>query len=153
LKWGEAVSRFDHTIDEKGRVSLPAEFRDRLQSDGIVSLHITNFISDRGKCLELFKPREWERLIGKIRQNNSFDSKMRLFQTFYIGGAHEVQIDKQGRILIPPRLREFAHLDREVTFSTLVDRFELWDKRALDGVLGLAEEEFKKTDAYKGFPI
>jgi MraZ protein len=60
---------------------------------------------------------------------------------FLVGGAHEVQVDRQGRILIPPRLREYAHLDREVTFSALIDHFQLWDKALLQRILEAAEQK------------
>jgi MraZ protein len=71
-----------------------------------------------------------------------------LFETFYIGGAHEVPVDRQGRILIPPRLRDFARLGRDVTFSAKHNRFELWDTATLDRILlmtadGLQNPEFR----------
>ncbi len=132
--------RFDHSIDDKGRVSIPARFREVLERERHERLYITNFISEQGRCLELFPPGEWERMIGKIREKSSFDRAMQLFQTFYIGGAHEVQADKQGRILIPPKLREFARLEHEVTFSAMIDRFQLWDKATLERVLSEAEQ-------------
>ena len=135
--------RYDLAIDNKGRINLPARFCEILEREHVDSLHITNFISEQGKCLELFTPREWERMVGKIRQKSSFDRKARLFQIFYIGGAHEVQVDKQGRILIPAKLREFARLEHDVTFSAMIDRFQLWDKHALEEVLSAAEATIK----------
>lgn len=131
--------RFDHAIDDKGRVSIPIRFREILQRDGHEILYITNWISEKDHCLALYPPNEWERLIGKIRQRSSFNREMELFQSFYIGGAHEVQVDKQGRILIPPRLREYARLQRDVTFSAMIDHFELWDTQALEKHLKAVE--------------
>jgi transcriptional regulator MraZ len=78
--------------------------------------------------------------VGKFRQKTSFDPTVQMFQTFYIGGAHEVQVDKQGRILIPPKLREFAGLERDVTFSAMTDHFQLWDRTLLEKVLKAVEE-------------
>jgi len=140
--------RYDHTIDEKGRVSIPARFREVLERDNLETLYITNFVSEQGKCLEMFTPREWERMVSKIRQKNGFDRNVRLFQTFYIGGAHEVQFDKQGRILIPGKLREFARLEHEVTFSAMIDRFQLWNKRTLEDLLSAAEENLKDPEFF-----
>jgi MraZ protein len=134
--------RYDHAIDNKGRVSIPARFRETLQKNQHTNLFITNFILNGERCLELFPPDEWWRMVAKIKQKPSFDPKVQLFQTFYVGGAHEVEVDKQGRILIPPKLREFAHLDKDVTFSAMIDRFHLWDRNTLNRVLGEAEKSF-----------
>jgi transcriptional regulator MraZ len=139
---GVFSGRFDHAIDEKGRVSIPSRFREVLARDGHDRLYITNFVSNRERCLELYPPSEWMRLVGKLKQKTSFDPAVQLFQTFYIGGAHEVQVDKQGRILIPPKLREFAALARDVTFSAMTDHFQLWDKPTLEKILKTIEKNF-----------
>ena len=133
--------RFDHAIDEKGRVSIPVRFREELVRQSLDRLYITNFIHERSRCLELYPPAEWANLIDRIKQKASFDPRMQNFELFYIGGAHEVQVDRQGRILVPPRLREFASLGREVTFSARTDHFQLWDKQELEQVLQSAQEK------------
>jgi MraZ protein len=133
--------RFDHALDEKGRVSIPVRFRDVLQAEGHDRLFITNHILERERCLVLYPPREFDELAARIREKARFDRNVQLFQTFYIGGAHEVEADRQGRILIPPKLREFARLDREVTFSAQIDHFQLWDRAVLGRVLQSAEEQ------------
>jgi transcriptional regulator MraZ len=133
--------RFDHAIDEKGRVSIPARFREALQREGHEGLVITNWIYLKERCLVLYPPGEWTRLIGKISQRGSLDPATATLQMFLVGGAHEVQVDRQGRILIPPRLREYAHLDREVTFNALTDHFQLWDKAVLQRILEAAEQQ------------
>jgi MraZ protein len=145
--------RFDHAIDPKGRVSIPVRFREVLQKAGHDSLFITNFIMNKERCLELYPADEWWRLVAKIKQKPSFDSKVQLFQAFYLGGAHEVETDRHGRILIPPKLREFAHLDKDVTFSAMTDHFQLWDKATLDRVLGEAEKNFADPDFLNGLGI
>lgn len=145
--------RYDHAIDNKGRVSIPARFREVLQKNEHNTLFITNFILNGERCLELYPPEEWSRTVGNIRQKPSFDPKMQLFQTFYIGGAHEVEVDKQGRILIPPKLREFAHLDKDVTFSAMTNRFQLWDKSTLNRVLGEAEKSFADPTFLNGLGL
>jgi MraZ protein len=132
--------RFDHALDEKGRVSVPARFRDVLQAEGHDRMYITNHILEREHCLALYPPRAWEELTSKIREKARFDRNIQLFQTFYIGGAHEVEADRQGRILVPPKLRDFARLDKEVTFSAQIDHFQLWDRAVLGRVLSSAEE-------------
>lgn len=141
--------RFDHAIDDKGRVSIPARFREALERDGHDRLYITNFIFERQRCLEVYPPNEWTRLQDQIRTKARFDTKMRSFELFYIGGAHEVLVDKQGRILVPPKLREFAALEREVTFSALTDHFQLWDKTALEQVLKLTEQQLEDPEFFQ----
>lgn len=141
--------RFDHAIDPKGRVSIPVRFREVLQRDSLDQLYITNQIFNRERCLALYTPNEWERLVGRIKQKASFDPKVQLFQTFYIGGAYEAQVDGHGRILIPSKLREFARLEREVTFSATAECFQLWDKQTLERVLGEAEKSLSDPEFFK----
>jgi transcriptional regulator MraZ len=141
--------RFDHAIDDKGRVSIPARFREELERDGHDRLYITNFIFEAQHCLEVYPPNEWTRLQEQIRQKARFDNQVRSFELFYIGGAHEVLVDKQGRILVPPKLREFAALDRDVTFSALTDHFQLWDKALLEQVLKATEQRFADPEFFQ----
>jgi len=135
--------RFDHAIDDKGRVSIPARFREVLQREGLNSLYITNFMYGEERCLALYPPSEWRKLIAKFKQRPNFDPTVQAFELFYVGGAYEVQVDRQGRILVPPRLREFAGLGREVTFSARRDHFQLWDRSRLDRVLRITEEQLR----------
>ncbi len=134
--------RFDHAIDDKGRVSIPARFREKLELEGNDRLFITNSKFEARRCLDLYPPTEWSRLLEKIGAKSRFDDAVRHFEMFYIGGAFEVPVDKQGRILIPPKLREYGALGREITFSASTDHFQLWDKAALEQVLAAAEKQF-----------
>jgi MraZ protein len=138
--------RFDHAIDDKGRVSIPVRFREELERDGHDRLYITNFIFQREHCLEVYPPNEWTRLQEQIRQKARFDPQLRAFELFYIGGAHEAVVDRQGRILVPPKLRAFASLGREVTFSAFTDHFQLWDKGLLERVLKDTEQRFEDPE-------
>ncbi len=141
--------RFDHAIDEKGRVSIPAKFREALQREAHERLFITNEIYNREKCLSLYPPGEWDALIEKIKAKPSFDPNVQAFQTFFVGGAYEVQVDRQGRILIPNKLREFAGLGREITYSALYDHFQLWDRVVLGRVLKATEEKILDPEFYE----
>lgn len=135
------TGRFDHSIDEKGRVSIPARFREILQRENHDRLYITNFPYENERCLTLYPPGQWDTLIANLRSKPRFDPRVQAFETFFIGGAHEVPVDRQGRILIPTNLREFAKLDREVTFSAMQDHFQLWDRQTLGMVLRATEEK------------
>jgi MraZ protein len=141
--------RFDHAIDDKGRVNIPVRFREELERDGHDRLYITNSVFEGQRCLEVYPPNEWTRLQEQIRQKARFDNQVRSFELFYIGGAHEVLVDKQGRILVPPKLREFAALDRDVTFSALTDHFQLWDKAVLEQVLKATEQRFSDPEFFQ----
>lgn len=138
---GVFSGRFDHSIDDKGRVSIPARFRDALQRQGDERLFITNFIHTNERCLALYPPVEWDQLVSRIKAKPAFDPNVQAFETFFFGGAYEVQVDRQGRILIPSKLRDFAQLEREVTFSARHDHFQLWDKVRLDRVLQATEKQ------------
>jgi MraZ protein len=134
------TGRFDHSIDEKGRVSIPARFREVLERENHDRLYITNFPRDGQWCLALYPPNQWDALIASLAAKPRFDPAVQAFQTMIIGGAHEVPVDRQGRILIPTNLRDFAKLDREVTFSAMQDHFQLWDRQTLGKVLKATEE-------------
>jgi MraZ protein len=95
---------------------------------------ITNQFISREPCLELYPPDEWATLIEKLRERPRFDPRVQAFETFYIAGAHELSVDRQGRILIPTHLREHAKLEKEVTFSANHALFQLWNKALLDKV-------------------
>jgi MraZ protein len=138
--------QFDHAIDDKGRVSIPSRFREVLAREGHDRLYITNFFIDRERCLELFPPNEWEKVVAKFGGSGALDREAQLFETFYLGGAHEVPVDKQGRILVPPKLRQFARLERDVTFSAKHNRFELWNKATLDRILQIVEEGMQNPE-------
>ena len=128
------AGQFDHAIDDKGRVSIPSRFRDVLQAAGHSTLMITNNYISGEPCLDLYPPDEWAKLIGRLNERPRFDPDIQAFETFYIAGAHELQVDRQGRILIPNRLREHARLQRDVVFSAKHSIFQLWTRELLDKV-------------------
>jgi transcriptional regulator MraZ len=133
---------FDHSIDDKGRVSIPVLFREALQGAGFEALFVTNEVVESQPCLALYPPQEWERLLGRVKQKPSFNPDMQLLQFFVVGGAQEIQVDKQGRILIPPKLREYAGLNREVTFRAMSTHFLLWNKATFENVMKAAQRKY-----------
>ena len=113
-----------HSIDAKGRTSLPARFRELLSAQGGDKLIVTTHILS--PCLVAFTPAGWEALTAKVSQLPMFDAvTMHLTRTF-IAPAQEVPVDKLGRVLIPPKLREHAGLVEEVTWAGVVARIEIW---------------------------
>jgi MraZ protein len=114
-------------LDAKGRLAVPAKYRERLQASCDSQLVVT---VDRDRCLLLYPEPEWEVIEGKLAALPSFDGASRAIQRLYIGNAQEVEMDAQGRILIPPTLRDFASLDKRVAFVGQGSKFELWDEPA-----------------------
>ena len=124
-----AVFRGEHalTIDAKGRVPVPAKFRDRLKALEIGTVVLTlNLMSER--CLSAYPLPEWERLEDDIRRLPSLDDNAYLLTHLLIGQATECDMDGHGRILVPQSLRDSAGLDRRLRMVGLVHKFELWNE-------------------------
>lgn len=127
---------FIHSIDEKGRLSCPSEFRQLLQDESIV---LTNFISDGARCLEGFAIDSWKEFTELLRKKSRFDSKLHKLENFYLSRAHQCSLDTSGRIIVPAHLKTYAGLEKEVVFSSSIHGFRLWDKRVWELVFREAE--------------
>ena len=110
--------RYEHTVDTKGRLSIPAKYREVLLGKGDDRLIITNFVVSSKRCLDVYPLDEWTALEEAVRQRPKFDPNMVRFQTYYLGGATESEVDTHGRILIPPTLRRYADLKRNVMLAS-----------------------------------
>ena len=119
------MGEYSHTIDVKGRVILPAKFRDELGM---------NFVVTRGLegCLSVYTMDSWLHLADAMKKSKASKENVRAFKRFVFGSAAEVEFDKQGRILIPGTLREYAHLEKEVTVLGTGDKIEIWNKDAYE---------------------
>ena len=115
---------FEHAIDDKGRTSLPARFRDVLGGESI--LLVTPALGDA--CLDVYPEKEWKKLEAKLAEKNAFDQEVIDFTRFYVSAAVECELDKQGRILIPPALRTHARLDKSALWLGHGHRVELWSQ-------------------------
>lgn len=109
---------YQHTIDTKGRLFIPAKFRDELGDSFIATKGLDN-------CLFLYPQREWEALEEKIRALPL--SKSRGLQRFFLSSAADLELDSQGRVLLPASLRQFAGLVKDVTIIGVSGRAEIWD--------------------------
>jgi MraZ protein len=142
----------DHAIDEKGRISLPVRFRKSFETDGVKFPYITNHVFAGERCLALYPRDQWLRVLDQIETQDPFDPKTQRFLNYYISGAFEVEQDKQGRILIPPALREYAGLDREVTLSGALYHVQLWDRERFRRVRQANETELiARTEGFARF--
>jgi len=111
---------FNHTVDEKGRVTIPARFRPPLAQGGFVTRGLDG-------CLALYSNGEWEILAEKVNSLPTTDRHVRDFRRFIFGSASEAAPDRQGRILIPAYLRQYAHIDSEVTVVGNNTYVEIWN--------------------------
>ena len=114
------LGEFAHTIDEKGRLTVPAKFRDDLDAGLVVTRGID-------PCLAIYPMEEWEQLAEKVSALPVTDRRARAFRRLVFAAASDAVPDKQGRVLIPPRLREYAGLDSEVVVIGLDTYVEVWN--------------------------
>lgn len=115
------MGEYSHTIDAKGRIIVPAKFRDNLGDNFVVTKGLDN-------CLFVYTSDDWFKFEEKLRALPLTNKDARKFTRFFLAGAAEMEVDKQGRILIPSVLREFAALDKDVVFVGVGSRIEIWDK-------------------------
>jgi MraZ protein len=131
--------RFEHTIDPKGRISIPAKFREILSEKYDDRLIITNF----DRCLVAYPYDEWRNVEDKISSLSMVKKEVKAFQRFFISGATECPIDRLGRILVPPTLRDYGVLEKEVVFAGMGKMFEIWSRGRWSEEIRRAEENFE----------
>lgn len=119
------MGEYLHTIDNKGRLTFPAKFRDLLGETFVATKGLDN-------CLFVYTQGEWAMLEEKLKKLPMAKPEARAFVRFFFSGAAEVQCDKQGRVLLPPNLREHAALDKDVVVIGVSNRVEIWDKANWD---------------------
>ena len=132
--------QFTHSVDAKGRVSLPARFRELLTDDGDARFVLTPALFD--PCLHLYPMRAWEEFEKKVSELPSLDPNAVRFRRLYVSAAVECELDKAGRVLVPPHLRERAKLDKDEALWAGMGRIlELWSKSAWDAALTMTSSE------------
>ena len=123
-----------YSVDGKGRVAIPARFIKVLSGLQDESLVVTRFRRRNRPCLDVYPLSAWQRLEEKIGAEKRFNKKLSAFESWYVGAAQDVQVDGQGRMLIPPTLRKHAGIGREVMFVGATDKFRVWDKDVFEQV-------------------
>jgi len=131
-----------HTIDAKGRVIIPTRFRDIIRADGADGLMISRMDS----CLVGFTFNEWRNIESKILAMAEKNDNMRRFRRVFIGGSFECSCDKQDRILVPPSLRQYADLEKEIVLVGVLDHFEIWSRDNYDKETMVLEKDMKKEE-------
>ncbi len=118
---------YEHTIDKKGRLIVPSKFREYFKEYDIERLYITRGLD---KCLFIFTEEEWKSQESKFKSISFTKSEARKFNRLYFSGAAQLECDKQGRILIPKYLKDFAEIRRDVVIIGVSNRMEVWAKEA-----------------------
>jgi MraZ protein len=135
LKLADLLGSYLHTLDEKGRVSIPAKLRRELLPKSNNTLIITRGLEG---CLFLYPRDEWDRVKEKLRTLSFTQPDARMFIRIIASNANEITLDSQGRLVVPPNLREVSGLQREVLIVGSLDRVELWNPE-------LYEQYFEKS--------
>ncbi len=145
---GEGVSMFrgrhEHTIDAKGRTSVPARYRDVLDAAGERRIVLTSALDP---CLVAYALPEWDAFEERLGKLPQFDRSVQKLKRIYVSGAVDLEIDDVGRILIPPSLREHARLRKEVLWAGSGLYAELWDKEEWLNRVDTTEEERRQMAA------
>ena len=114
------LGEFQHNLDSKGRVAIPAKFKDQLAAGAIITRGIDG-------CLFVFASKEWDELAKKLVALPLAQANSRAFVRLMLAGAMDVSLDAQGRILVPDYLRKYADLKKKVVVAGLYSRMEIWD--------------------------
>lgn len=131
------MGEYRHTIDEKGRIIIPAKFRDGLGDSFIITRGLDH-------CLFAYPQSEWKQLEQKLKALPFTKADARKFTRFFFSGAAELELDKQGRVLIPAQLREFARLKKECVIIGVSTRVEIWCKEHWEEYYLDSEESFNE---------
>lgn len=115
------MGEYNHTIDAKGRLIVPAKFREALGDEFVVTKGLDG-------CLFVYSNSEWNAFEEKLRTLPLTNKNARQFTRFFLAGAATCEVDKQGRILLPQVLREFAKLEKDVVLVGVASRIEIWSK-------------------------
>jgi MraZ protein len=149
VKWGKVgnqvqgvgkdmfMGEFQHTIDDKGRIIIPAKFRELLGS---------SFVATRGldSCLFVYPMEEWGIMEQKLKSLSLMKSDARAFSRFFFSGATECVWDKQGRVNLPGNLRQYAKLDKDCVILGVSNRVEIWNKELWEQYFEQSEESFNE---------
>ena len=114
------MGEYNHTIDAKGRLIIPAKFREQLGEAFVIT-------NGNDGCLNIYTNEDWETFLEKLRVLPNNRDKREIVRKF-VAQANPVEVDKQGRILIPPALREHAALEKDVVLAGVIDKIEVWNR-------------------------
>ena len=117
------MGEYNHTVDAKGRLIVPSKFREQLGDEFVVTKGLDG-------CLFVYENTEWKALEEKLHALPLTNANARKFSRFFLAGATTCEVDKQGRILLPAVLRDFAGIDKEAVLVGVGSRIEIWNREA-----------------------
>ncbi len=115
------LGEFNHSIDEKGRLIIPAKLRDDLGENFVICNGLEG-------CLFVYSREEWNKFVTELEALPRMSKDARIYKRYFFGSASEGTFDKQGRVLVPPPLRKTANLEKDVVLVGVQDHVEIWDK-------------------------
>lgn len=131
--------RFEYTIDEKGRTSIPAKFREVLSTHYDERLIVTTF----DRCLWAYPVAEWKAIEDKIAALPQFKTEVKALQRIFVSGATECPFDRQGRIILPNTLRDYAEFKKDIVFVGMTKRIEIWSRENWDQVFANSQQKLE----------
>lgn len=131
---GMFIGEYSHSLDDKGRIAIPVKFRAAVKKGAVVTRGLDS-------CLFLYTKEEWNKLAEKLAALPISQANSRAFARLMLAGAMDVEIDKQGRVVLPEYLRTFANLKKDVVIAGLYNRLELWDSEVWSRYKGQTEAE------------
>ena len=133
------MGEYSHNVDAKGRLIVPAKFREQLGDQFVVTKGVDG-------CLYVYSQEEWKRIEEKFREVNLTTKDARKFMRFFFAGAAMCEVDKQGRILLPAKLRMEAHLEKDVVLAGVGSRVEIWDKNSWQAITSYDDADDLASD-------
>lgn len=137
------IGEFSHSIDHKGRVAIPAKFRAALAEGCVVTRGLD-------ECLFVYSKAEWTKIAEKIASLPISQADARAFSRLMLAGAMDLELDKQGRVIIPSYLRNYAQIKNSVVICGLYNRLEIWDKDSWEQYKGKTEEKSNEVAEHLG---
>jgi MraZ protein len=131
------LGEYEHTIDAKGRMAIPAKYRGQMADGGVIS-------KGQNGCLSVYPLRRWEEKSVELEKNKTSED-LRDFERLIFPSASDIDLDGQGRILIPAKLRTYASLENEVAVTGVRDHFEIWNPAIWQAYQRRLDEEGKKN--------
>lgn len=140
------MGQYNHSVDAKGRLIVPSKFRESLGDDFVVTKGLDG-------CLFVFDKNEWSAFEEKLKSLPINNKEARLFVRYFLAGAANVEVDKQGRILLPNHLRDHAKIDKEVVMVGVGSRMEIWSRELWEDTTSDEMEDIAEHLAEFGFTI
>ena len=128
------IGEYKYNLDEKNRLAIPSKFRQFFAEGAVITKGLDN-------CLFIYTTKEWQKLVDKLANLPISQAKSRAFSRLMLAGAMDVALDKQGRIILPDYLKQFAALNKQVVMAGLYNRLELWDEKAWSKYQRVSEKE------------